>query len=414
MKKIRVLILLMLGAHSVMTANVLFPLRPGMWRAVLQLNDTIELPFNLEVKNGGMEIINAGERIRIDSVIFRSHPDSLNFVMPVFDSEFRCSLAGDTLLSGVWINHARKTKNVIPFTARYGQTYRIWPDGAHAWGLNGKYEATFSAGTPDESRAIGLFETRPVRMKEGIVHVTGTFLTETGDYRYLEGASRDFTTVLTCFDGSHAFLFRCVDDLKGNLRGDFYSGAHWHETWSAMRNDKFELRNPDSLTFLKPGTDRVDFTFRDLEGQPVSLHDEKFKNKVVVVQLMGSWCPNCMDETRLFSGLYTKYRSQGLEIIALAFEKDTGFAKAKANLERLKRKYHIGYEILITQKTGKDQASDALPMLNAVMAFPTTIYIDKKGRVRKIYTGFSGPGTGEYYDRLVDETTSFLVKLLRE
>jgi thiol-disulfide isomerase/thioredoxin len=418
MKRLLYVILVWLSGIEPASAKVDFPLKTGMWRAVLQLNDSIELPFNIEVKNGYMEVINAEERIRIDSVIFKANPDSLNFVMPVFDSEFRCRLDGDSLLEGVWINRARKTKNVIPFKARYGENYRIWPRLQH-WNadISGRWEVTFSPGKSDSTKAVGIFRKVPLKsFKEGkgITRMCGTFLTETGDYRYLEGASMDWFTVLTCFDGAHAFLFKFRSDLYGEVRGDFYSGSHWHQKWIAKRNDKFELRNPDSLTFLKPGYDKIDFQFKNLEGKTVSLQDEKFKNKVVIVQLMGSWCPNCMDETKFLSELYKKYKNMGVEIIALAFEKDTAFAKAKSLLERLKKKYNIGYEILITQKTGKDQASSVLPMLNSVMAFPTTIFIDKKGRVRKIYTGFTGPGTGHHYDKLVDETRLFLDKLIKE
>ena len=53
-------------------------------------------------------------------------------------------------------------------------------------------------------------------------------------------------------------------------------------------------------------------------------------------------------------------------------------------------------------------------MLNKIISYPTTIFIDKKGNVRKIYTGFSGPATGEAYTDFVKETTEFVEMLLRE
>ncbi len=182
----------------------------------------------------------------------------------------------------------------------------------------------------------------------------------------------------------------------------------------AVRNDNFQLRNPDSLTYLKPGFTSIDFSFKNLEGKSVSIKDEKFKNKVVIIQIMGTWCPNCMDETKFLAPFYDTYKSKGLEVVALAFERTDDFNKAVNNIQRSKKRFSANYEFLITMKTGKDQASEALPMLNAVMAFPTTIYIDKKGVVRKIYTGFNGPATGDAHTKFVEDTTRFVEMLLAE
>lgn len=386
-------------------------LKEGIWRGVLQLNDSTQLPFNFNVKKISppvsdkfwLEIMNADERIQVDEISFSG--DSVFIRMPVFDSEFRVKNYGDSL-KGVWINHSRKNKNVIPFTAKFNDYRRFLVVPTKPLEKKDRYKVVFSEGTPDAYNAI-----LEIKAESGMA--TATFLTETGDYRYLEGYFAYGKLMLSCFDGAHAFLFTAKSS-DGKLTGDFYSGAHWHEKWSGAEDDKFQLTNPDSLTFLKKGFDKVDFKFKNLDGKEVSLSDAKFKNKVVIVQIMGSWCPNCMDETKFLSEIYPKYNKKGLEIIALAFEKDTSFAKGKSNLERWKKKYNIGYEILITQKTGKDQASEALPMLNGIISFPTTIYIDKMGRVRKIYTGFYGPGTGEHYTQYAEETILFVDKLLSE
>ena len=101
-------------------------------------------------------------------------------------------------------------------------------------------------------------------------------------------------------------------------------------------------------------------------------------------------------------------------MIGLAFERTDDFTKAVSNLQRVKNRFMANYEFLVTMKTGGAQASEALPMLNKVIAFPTSIYIDKKGVVRKIYTGFYGPATGDNYSKYVEETTRFVEKLLAE
>ncbi len=390
------------------------PLKTGIWDAVLHLNDTTELPFHFEVKNAkeklSFEITNAEERIVVDEILFKD--DSVFIKMPVFDSEFRCKHVGDSL-KGNWVNHSRKDKNVIPFSASVTKGLFYAKPTLQNERLNlliGRWKCTFSPNSKDSSLAIGIF-----KPSYSITKVAGTFLTETGDYRFLEGDVYEAATFrVSCFDGSHAFLFTGKFISADSIVGDYYSGAHWHEVWEAQRNEKFELRNPDSLTYLKPGFTKIDFNFKNLGGKNISLADEKFKNKVVIIQLMGSWCPNCMDETKFLTPFYDKYKSKGLEVIGLAFEKTDDPKKATINVIRLKNHFHSNYEFLITGKTGKDQASEALPMLNEVMAFPTTIYIDKKGVVRKIYTGFYGPATGNAYTKYVEQTTMFVEKLLAE
>lgn len=389
--------------------NVTFSqLSAGDWSGFIRLNDSVTLSLNFDIEYGERNSYvfvfkNADERIEAKEI--KIIGDSLFLKIPVFDSEFKIKFK-HYKMDGVWINHARKDKNVLAFHAYAGRplTKPSLEEIITDW--NGKWESTFSPGTKDSSKAIGLFKDS--------TNFIGTFLTETGDYRFLEGYSYNETFQLSCFDGSHAFLF--TGKVKGDsiINGHFYSGAHHHEPWVAKRNDKFELRNPDSLTFLKPGFTKVDFNFKNLDGKNVSLQDEKFKNKVVIIQIMGTWCPNCMDETKFLAPFYDKYNSKGLEVVALAFERTDDFNKAVNNIQRSKTRFNADYEFLITMKTGKNQASEALPMLNEVMAFPTTIYIDKKGVVRKIYTGFNGPATGDAYTKFVEETTRFVEKLLAE
>ena len=129
---------------------------------------------------------------------------------------------------------------------------------------------------------------------------------------------------------------------------------------------------------------------------------------------MGSWCPNCMDETAYLVSLYNKFSGQGLEVISLAFEKSDNEETNLRSLKRLKEHFDVPYEILLAGMASKTEAAQKLPMLNHVLSFPTTIYIDRKGEVRRIHTGFAGPGTGEYYSEFVEETDRFVTQLLIE
>ncbi len=386
-------------------------LKAGTYRATLLLNtvNNIELPFNFDVKYIGKKpvivIKNADERITIDEITIKG--DSVNFKMPVFDTEFKTVLRNDSLI-GVWINHYRKEKNVISFKAVYNQSNRFnfVPGKANPY-FEGNWEVTFSPNTNDSSKAIGVFH-----HVEQTDYVTGTFLTETGDYRYLEGMKNGNKFYLSCFDGSHAFLF-IAEHNDSKLKGTFYSGANWQEGWIAKLNPDFKLRNANEITFLKNRDDKLNFSFLNLNKKIISINDKKYENKPLIIQVMGSWCPNCMDESAYLSQVYKQYNKQGLEIIALAFEKTTDVDKAIKQVTRLKNKFKIDYEILITGQTGKDKASETLSALNKISAFPTTLFLNKQHQVVKISTGFSGPATGVKYEELKAELEAQIIVLLK-
>ena len=349
-------------------------IKSGVWRGVLTLSEKkneIILPFNFDVTyvkgKPFITVRNAEEKIDITEISIVK--DSVIFKMPVFDSEFRTQLKNDTL-TGFWRNYAKKEKNKILFEAYYGEKNRFVTqpetniDGKGTiMNFSGKYEVTFNAKKEDEYKAIGIFK------QQGNI-LTGTFLTETGDYRFLEGVVQNNNMVVSCFDGSHAFLFFANSaKLKGDadsLTGRFYAGISGTEEWIAVRNEKFELKDPESITYLKSPDEKISFSFPDLNNKIVSLSDEKFKNKVVIIEIMGTWCPNCMDETAYMAKVYKQYKSKGLEIVALAYERTTDFEKAKNNVQRSKAKFGADYEFLITGLTGKAKASESFPFLNSI------------------------------------------------
>ncbi|MEO1204430.1 MAG: TlpA disulfide reductase family protein, partial [Pseudomonadota bacterium] len=200
----------------------------------------------------------------------------------------------------------------------------------------------------------------------------------------------------------------------GTLVGDFWSGLKSHESWTAHRDDDASLPDADSLTFLKEGYERFEFSFPDTTGTAVSLDDPRFHGKAVVITLAGSWCPNCHDEAAFMATLYDKYRDDGLEVIALMFEHSGEFDGAAEQVRRFRDKFDIDYTTLIAGSSDKTLAAEALPQLNHVLAFPTTIFIGRDGSVRRIHTGFSGPGTGEHYTRLTRDFTRYVEGLLAE
>ena len=135
---------------------------------------------------------------------------------------------------------------------------------------------------------------------------------------------------------------------------------------------------------------------------------------MVLLQIFGTWCPNCMDETIFYADWFNKHQNEAIEIIGLAYEAKDDFEYAKARVEKMKAKYNVGYDYVIAGVYDKEAAAKTLPMLNHVLSFPTTIFIDKKGKVRKIHTGFSGPATGIYYEEFKNDFNSFMDQLLNE
>jgi thiol-disulfide isomerase/thioredoxin len=387
--------------------------KSGTWRGVLTLsekkNETI-LPFNFTVtfekKVPVIEIINADEKIRVTEITING--DSVNWKMPVFDSEFRTVLRKDTLW-GVWINYAKKDKNKIPFEAYYNDKRRFITAGNANCDFTGRYEVSFSPGTPDQYKAVGIF-------KQTGNKITGTFLTETGDYRYLEGSVQNEVMALSCFDGAHAYLFTATNAKKSiavdTLAGKVYYSNTGTEEWAGKRNENFKLKDPENITTVNSPNEKISFSFKNIDGQTITLEDERYRNKPVIIQLMGTWCPNCMDETAYLAQVYKNYKDRGLEVVALAYEKTTDPEKIKRNITRLKNRYNVDYEILVTGLSGKKKASESMPFLSSVAAFPTTIILDRNHKVKSIYTGFNGPATGKEYENYKAKTESTIIQLL--
>jgi peroxiredoxin len=385
-------------------------LKTGLWRGALKTSSGNELPFNFEVKDIAgskqLAIINGTERFKVTDI--RQKGDSVFIRMPLFNSEFKLKYEGSGL-KGKWIKHLGDKDASMDFTAAPGQAWRFFNSVTKpAFNITGRWSAIFGEGGQKDT-TVGEFKQMGTKL-------TGTFLTTTGDYRYLEGTVKGDKIYLSTFDGGHAFLFTAdIKDAKTLINGKYYSGYSSLDQWAAVRNEKAKLPDAYSLTYLKPGYKKIDFTFPDINGKKISLSDARFKNKVVIVQILGSWCPNCMDETSYMVNYYKKYHPNGVEIIGLAYERTTDFAKSKPTLQQLKTRFNISYPLLITGYTpAKGDPLKSLPMLADFKGFPTTIIIDKKGDVRKIHTGFSGPGTGKYYTEFTNEFEKLTNDLLAE
>ncbi|MBK6930304.1 MAG: TlpA family protein disulfide reductase [Saprospirales bacterium] len=390
---------------------------PGRWRGVLELEkfnmpvrdkDTIftlkeqfregELPFNFEVKyldqqRFYIEIFNGAERIRCDSIQYgrdrSTARDTFNIFFPEYGSYIHAAVRGG-VMQGEWVV-TTKTNYRIPFYAHAGRDYRFTSlNAAPVADLSGDWATLFGIDQAEPERAIGEFR------QQGN-HLEGTFRTETGDYRFLEGTVQGRKFWLSCFDGAHAYLFS--GSIHGDtLRGEFRSGTHYRTLWNAWRDPDFHLLNPDSISALKPGASGISFSLATPEGKTIRFPSDAFRGKIKIFTLMGTWCPNCRDEQQFLveflkqnPGLADK-----MEIVGFAFERYKDVAKANAHIQTYKNRMGIPFELVYAGPADKKAAGNVFPALNEVVAFPTMIILDKANNVRRVHTGFDGPATSRY------------------
>jgi len=381
----------------------------GFWQAYITLpggdiETGIELAKDGEVYQASL--INGQERVRIDHVNFTDNRLTLRF--PAFNNEIVATFENGELSGALTLVKQRGKTQTMPFVAMPGSEGRPGSSEAPKHDLSGRWAVRFHNSDGTDSMSVGEFAQRGARL-------FGTFLNPNGDHRFLAGHVRGSNFRLSTFDGAHAFLFSGTISDDGRIENaDFWSGTSFHQTWSANRDENAALPDDFSRTWLKPGYERFEFEFPNENGELVSLEDERYQDKVVMVTIAGTWCPNCNDEARFLAPFHKKYRDQGLEIVALLFEHFEDQDLASEQVRRFREKFEIEYDTLIAGISSKTEASEVLPALSGVLAFPTTVFIDRDGRVRQIHTGFKGPGTGDHYVQLQKRFTDLVTTLLAE
>lgn len=400
-------------------------LPPGMWRGVLYLSNEAddfdeksngELPFNFEViydrpDSFHLVIHNGEERIVVEDIRFgtdrRTGRDTVWIDFPVYDSHIQAQYEEDAI-EGFWIARSRKDYK-IRFKALHGQDFRFFkmadPPAAD---LTGRWECHFGIETEKPDTSIGDF------VQEGN-KLTGTFMSPTGDDRFLEGTVSGDRMFLSVFDGSHAYLHEAKILPDGSLTGIYRSGNHFKTYWQGIRNDSIQLTDladPFSMTHMVDESQLFRISLPDPDGKIIDLSQPPYAGKPKIIQVMGSWCPNCRDETNFLISYLKQNPDPGFEILGISFERHTDPENAKAAIRTYTEKMKIPYSIVYGGSNNKDTASAVLPMLNKVAAFPTLIFLDARDQVVAIHTGFSGPATSGYetfkqeFNTLVEKITS--------
>ena len=400
-----------------------FP-KEGIWRGEFTV-DGDPIPFNFEVRgrdaaDASFELINGSRRDRF--VVERVSDDTLSVPMNTYDAALVFTVRDDGTLAGEYrdLVPSRNGARNIPFTAEHGKAWRFVEPGREQpagvdlsgkWALQQSDQARLRDDNPDERRnrrnQVGLFQQQGNRL-------TGVIMTAVGDSRELEGVVQGNRFWLSHFSGPSPRLIKGTIDEDGNLQGVSGSGIYNVVRFEGRKDPAAELPDPYQLTFLKDGQKRIDFSFPDLQGRTVSLRDDKYKGKVVIVEVIGTWCPNCTDQTYFLAPWFRQNRHRGVEAVAVAFEQEDSFEYFQKVLGKFKQYFDIQYDIVFGGIADKKVATEKLQGVNYLAAFPTTFIIDRKGEVREIYTGYTGTVTGEYYEQYVARFNALMDELLAE
>tara|TARA_R110002072_G_scaffold42064_2_gene117365 strand:- start:23639 stop:25063 length:1425 start_codon:yes stop_codon:yes gene_type:complete len=270
------------------------------------------------------------------------------------------------------------------------------PDGytnemLEQYSFEGRWSVDFES---SDELAVGVFAVDENQL------ATGTFLTTTGDYRFLSGRVDRGLMRLSTFDGAHAFLFHARLQDDGSIVGDFWSGNWHHETWTAVCDDDAQLPDAFEQTTVTDPEAIEELVFKDLDGTPTRVLDvlDRSGAKARIIEIFGSWCPNCSDAGRELVSLKESF-GDDLAIVGLAFEITEDFGRS---VEQVKRHHeHIGsdWPILIGGLYDKDKATETLGFLDRVRSYPTLVFLDEQNQVQAVHSGFSGPATGEAYTK---------------
>ena len=376
----------------------------GRWDCQLEspggpIRFDLELFRSSEVWSGFL--VNGPERIKIPAVTYRDGVLILD--ISHYDSEIIARLDDDSReWSGRWKKRRGSGWGTLEFKARRPSETEAQGDRAP---YVGRWSVDFAA---SDEPAVAIIQA------DGKHNVLATFLTTTGDYRYLSGAGSEDGMTVSCFDGAHAFLFQFGLQADGSLKGRFWSSNTWYEEWTATRDANAQLPDAFQQTSRVAGGNLGNLSFPDLNGEPTRLDDARFKGKARIIYVFGSWCPNCHDAAQYYTFLQEKYGDRGLSILGLAFEMTGDFEMYFLQVKRYLERNGVEYPVLLAGLADKKQASKALPLLDRVRSFPTTIFLDAQQRVRGIHTGFSGPATGREYEELKKRFELLIESILDE
>ena len=373
----------------------------GSWRAVLDLAGG-PLRFSVTVtRSGGVlsgRLCNASSCERFTTVRVRG--DSVVLDLGDHAAGIVALLHGDSL-TGSYANVGRRGPRVIPFRAARGS----WPAEPGPDRLLGRWDAWYQGAVEATPRVL--------EFRNGADGLEGTVISNSGDYGLFWGRATRDSFELAHFDGANVYLL-AGRQSEDTLRGVFHAGLRSQTPFVATRSTGQPHLTPPTAVTRVDTTLPLAFTFPDLDGRPVAFPSPAFAGKVVLVDIFGTWCLACHDAAPVLGRFYREYHSRGLEIIGLAFEVTGDPAEDGVMVRRFREKFAIPYTLLLGGASETDLVRKLLPQLDGFTAFPTTLFIGRDGRVRRVHAGFYGPATGAQHPALVADFRREIETLLAE
>ena len=378
----------------------------GLWDAIVVVNK-VEVPFRFEISQNRDHVQGfffEGDR-KISSTSGSYSNGVLKLDYDFLNTTLDATLAGGEL-RGTYRNNRPKAR---PMEFR---AHRFQPVPA------GAEEPPQIAGSWDMRRTAQdkskLDVSWKLYLRQSGNAFSGAILKTSGDSGTLTGSWRDGKLLMSHFAGERPLLFeaRLNPDETLSIMLDAQYTYRAARSTEARAKGIPEPPDPSRFTSIKDPTERFHFNGPDLDGKMESDTDARFQDKVIVVTIGGSWCPNCHDEAPFLVELYKDYHSRGLEIVGLNFELDSDLAAARPRVLSFIKRYSIQYPMLVPGTP--DDAAEKLPQLVNFSVYPTTIFLGRDGRVRSVQAGFASAATGEEHIRRKAEERQLIEQLLSE
>jgi len=373
----------------------------GLWQGTVT-SGGVEIPFKFELQGDGANVkgsfFNGDERFPSTSGQFANNALTLNW-------EYMASKLEVTLANGMLDGkYSRARSEPIPFHARR------YTAPASSKGKAPSIDGLWVLENVKSSKGESAWN---LIVKQKGAEVSAAILRVDGDTGTLSGSYQDGKFVLSHFSGMRPALLEISPAGDGTLK----AVLNGKESMTAVRAAEASAKglpeptDPAKHTSMKEASAPFHFSFPDLTGKVVSDTDPRFRGKVVLVNITGSWCPNCHDEASFLAEIYKKYRAQGLEIVALSFE-EADQLKDPTRLRAFIKKYGIDYTVLLGGTT--DEAKEKLAQAQNWDAWPTTFFVGRDGRVHGVHAGFPSRASGEMYVQAKAEFVEKIEHLLAE
>jgi thiol-disulfide isomerase/thioredoxin len=393
----------------------------GLWHGTIQSRAGI-VGFDVEIKRnagGGLDatLINATDRQPFSSAQWEN--GTLTLRMNYYDGSLVLTSTAADSMTGEYSRMTSKGLVHIPVAL----APKHEPAAGKAWtgpSLAGDWVFTWPGENGAEKTTRASFQQEKTTNGPDEVRVTGTIQPVSGDSGLLHGAVSSLPEGkthfhLSRFDGIHVMAIDGDFQPDGSLKGQ-QGGIRGLDNFTAVRAGDSKTADPnalaETLTHVKDPNEPFRFSGLDASGNRVDQDSPEFKGKPVIVDIFGTWCPNCHDEAPVLEKLYQKYHDQGLQIVGLGYEYVDDTPRNLRQFQIYREKFGITFPLLLAGTTDEGQIAKTLPQLVGFGAFPTSIFIDRNGHVRQILAGFTGPSTGEKYDEVqkrMDELTREIV-----